>query len=204
MMTSVSIHPPPSSHRLTWRPTIPKKIGASTLKVNDSRRAMVSLRRRGTWCSTTPATKAPNTACTPIRSVAAAQRNVTTMTRTRSESPVLNRSAATRTAKRRIGNSTKAAATMKTPSHRMVSARSPACTTPWVAAPAMSDRISHPTVSSTTPADRMTRPMLRLVRSRSTRILAITGIAEIDMVVARKRLKRIRWLGSVRYPAGIR
>ena len=37
--------------------------------------------------------------------------------------------------------------------------------------------------------------MLRLVRSRSIRILAITGIAEIDIAVARKRLNRIRRLG---------
>ena len=63
---------------------------------------------------------------------------------------------------------------------------------------AISDRINQPTVSSTTPADRMTRPMLRLVRSRSIRILAITGIAEIDIAVARNRLNRIRLLGSAR------
>ena len=45
--------------------------------------------------------------------------------------------------------------------------------------------------------------MFRLVMSRSIKILAMTGIAEIDMAVARKRLKRIRWLGSVRYAAGV-
>ena len=77
----------------------------------------------------------------------------------------------------------------------MVSPRSATFTAPWVAAPAISDRITQPTVSSTTPADRMTSPMLRLVRSRSTKILAITGIAEIDMAVARKRLNSIRWDG---------
>ena len=42
-----------------------------------------------------------------------------------------------------------------------------------------------------------------LGESRSIKILAMTGIAEIDMAVARKRLKRIRWLGSVRYAAGV-
>ena len=77
-------------------------------------------------------------------------------------------------------------------------------TTPWVAAAAISDRINHPTVSSTTPADRMTRPMLRLVRSRSMRIFAITGIAEIDIAVARNRLNSIRLLGSARYSAGMK
>ena len=45
-------------------------------------------------------------------------------------------------------------------------------------------------------------PMLRFVRSRSTRIFAMTGIAEIDMAVAMKRLNRMRLLGSARYERG--
>ncbi len=65
---------------------MPKKTGAMTLNTNDSSRATVSLRTRGTWCSTTPATKAPKTACTPIHSVAAAHSSVTTIISTRSES----------------------------------------------------------------------------------------------------------------------
>jgi hypothetical protein len=67
-----------------------------------------------------------------------------------------------------------------------------------LAAPAISDRISQPAVSSTTPADRITRPMFRLARSRSMRILAITGIAEMAMAVARKKQKRIRRSGWAR------
>ena len=44
--------------------------------------------------------------------------------------------------------------------------------------------------------------MLRLVRSRSMRIFAITGIAEIDIAVARNRLNSIRLFGSARYCGG--
>ena len=76
--------------------------------------------------------------------------------------------------------------------YKIVVKKLPTWTVPDDAAPAISDRMSQPTVSSTTPAERMTRPMLRLVRSRSIRILAITGIAEIDIAVARNRLKRMR------------
>ena len=102
-MPSMVPPPPPSAQRSTRSPTMPKKIGASTPKVTDSRRAIVSLRRRGTWCNTMPATNAPNTAWTPIRSVAAAHRNVVTITSTRSESLALKCSVAIRTATRRIG-----------------------------------------------------------------------------------------------------
>ena len=48
-MTIPSMWPPPRSHRLTRRPTMPKKIGASTPKVTDSSFATVSLRSRGVW-----------------------------------------------------------------------------------------------------------------------------------------------------------
>ena len=69
--------------------------------------------------------------------------------------------------------------------------------------PAISDKISQPVVSSTTPADRMTTPMLRLVRSRSIRILAITGIAEMVIAVARNNAKSRRLELSVRNSAGV-
>src|SRR4029077_9438740 len=72
-----------------------------------------------------------------------------------------------------------------------------------LATPAMSDKMSQPVVSSTTPADRMTMPMLRLVSSRSMRILAMTGIAEIDMAVARKTLNRMRLDGSPMNDSGV-
>ncbi len=58
------------------------------------------------------------------------------------------------------------------------------------------DRMSQPVVSSTTPAERMTTPMLRRVRSRSRRILAMTGIALIDIAVAKKSAKIVRWSGA--------
>ena len=60
-----------------------------------------------------PATNAPNTGWTPIRSVAAAHRNVVTITSTRSESLALKCSVATRTATRRTGYRTKIATRMK-------------------------------------------------------------------------------------------
>jgi hypothetical protein len=67
----------------------------------------------------------------------------------------------------------------------------------------MIDSTSQPAVSSTTPAERITSPMLRRARSRSMRILAMTGMAEMAMAVARKKLKRTRRSGWARYWSGI-
>jgi hypothetical protein len=82
---------------------MPKKIGASTPKVTDSRRSIVARRNRAAWWRTMPATKAPNTGWTPIFSVAAAHKKAVTITSTRSESRVLKCSVANRTVSRRTG-----------------------------------------------------------------------------------------------------
>ncbi len=119
--TTISISGLPSPHRSTFRPTMPKKTGARMPKTNDSSRATVSLRMRGTGCRTTPATKAPKTACTPIRSVSAAHNSVTTIISTRSESTVRNRSAVTRTRNRSTGCRINAAKAMNPSSISTVS-----------------------------------------------------------------------------------
>ena len=59
-------------------------------------------------------------------------------------------------------------------------------------------------MSSVTPAPRITTPMFRRIRSRSVRMRAITGIAEIESAVARKSAKINRWSGAHQQAIGQR
>ena len=82
--TSASMPPPPRSCRFTFRPTVPKKIGARNGNTIDSSLRTVSCFSSDTWRNVAPAMNAPNTAWMPIHSVVAPQASVTTIRNTRS------------------------------------------------------------------------------------------------------------------------
>src|SRR6185312_4459340 len=147
---------PDNDHRSTLSPTNAKNTGDSDASTNVSIVCSVAARTRGICRTSSPNTNAPNTACTPIASVVAAHSSVNTRMSVRSAPTSGTLRFTQPIARVNPGYTTHRITAMNIASAVAVNASDPMENDSFLEMPAITESTSHPTVSSTTPADRIT------------------------------------------------